>query len=69
MNLKLLSLDGPAIRNANPGDSRELIRANRFAEAYFDNVRATCANRIKSASRNFGPPKRDLQKRGSVREP
>ena len=25
-------LDGPAIRNANQGDSRKLIRANRFAE-------------------------------------
>ena len=25
-------LDGPATRNANPGDPRESIRANRFAE-------------------------------------
>ena len=29
---KLLLLDGPAIRNANPGDSRKSIRASRFAE-------------------------------------
>ena len=28
----LRPLDGPAIRNANWGDSRESIRANRFAE-------------------------------------
>ena len=26
------SLGGPAIRNANQGDSNESIRANRFAE-------------------------------------
>ena len=27
-----MDLDDPAIRNANRGDSRELIRANRFAD-------------------------------------
>ena len=30
--LALGMLDGPAMRNANRGDSRESLRANRFAE-------------------------------------
>ena len=47
-------LDGPAIRNANRGDSRESICANRFAEnLYFHNVPAIRANRLKTAIRNF----------------
>ena len=58
------SIDRPAIRKANRGDSRELIRANRFAEKnkknYFHNVRAI---RLKPAIRIFCPPKRQTQKK------
>ena len=49
-------LDGPAIRNANWGDSRESIRANRFAEKkkkLFHNVQMIRANCLKPAIRNF----------------
>ena len=54
--------DGLAIRNANRGDSRDLIRANRYADKpYFHNVRAIRANRLKPAIRNFSPP----EERGS----
>ena len=60
-----IALDGPAIRNANRGkqiDSQKI--------PYFHNVRATRANRLKPAIRNYlWPPKRDSPKRGSVREP
>ena len=60
------SLDGPAIRTANRGHSRESIRTNRFAEKknYFHNVPAIRANRLKTAIRNLSPPKRDSQKKG-----
>ena len=65
---RLRNLDGQAIRNANRNDPRESIRENRFAEnSYFHNVRAIRANRLKDS--RFSAPKRDLQKRGSVREP
>ena len=58
-------IDGPAIRNANRGDSRKSIRANRLAEKkpYFPSMRAISANRLKPAIRNFSPPKRDSQKK------
>ena len=46
----VLNLDGPAIRNANRGDSRESFRRKI---GYFRNVRVICANRLKPAIRNF----------------
>ena len=49
------SLDGPANRKANWGDSRELNRLNK--KNYFHNVRAIRANRLKSAIRNFLVPR------------
>ena len=70
--LKLKSLDGPAIRNANWGDSHESIRTNRFAEkSYFHSVRAIRANRLKPSSHFLAPPGRDSQKKKGVqfREP
>ena len=64
------SIDGLAIRNANRGNSRESNRTNRFAKKpLFSSQRAIRANRLKTAIRNFSPPKCDSQKRGSVREP
>ena len=60
-----------------PGDSQR--ESGRFARIdshesiqkknYFRNLQAIRANRLKSPIRNFWPPKRDSQKRGSVREP
>ena len=56
------SLDGPAIRNANHGDSRESIRRKIPIFATFEAIRA---NRFKPAIRNFfffwppPPPKRN----------
>ena len=49
-------LDGPAIRNANRGDSRESIRRKtirRKTLSYFHNVRAIRANRLKPEIRTF----------------
>ena len=49
-----------------------VIRANRFAEKnlFFMTFEAIRANRLKPAIRNFfGPPKRESQSRGWVREP
>ena len=70
INIKSLpfTLDGPAIRNANRGDSRELIRTNRFAEKnYFHNVRAICSNRLKTAMHKFcSAPKRDAEKKKPI---
>ena len=65
-----LHLDGPAIRDANRGDSRELIGANRFAEKPYhsQNVRAIRANRLKPSIRNFFLPEARFAKRGSARE-
>ena len=62
----MCNLDGPVIRNANRGDSRELIRQNRFAERpYFHNFRAIRANRLKPAIRNFlGSETRFTEKKG-----
>ena len=46
------------------GDSRESVRANRFAErSYFHDVRLIPANRLKAAIRNFFAPRRDLQEK------
>ena len=50
----MYTLDGWAIRNANLGDSRKSIQANRFAEE--NNFHSVCAirrNRLKTAIRNF----------------
>ena len=44
-----LLIDGPAIRNANRGDSRESIRR----KPHFHHVPAIRANRLKTAIRNF----------------
>ena len=44
-------LDGPAIRNADRGDSHESIRRKPLFN--FHNVRAIRANRLKPAIRNF----------------
>ena len=61
------NLDGPPIRNANRGDSRELIRATRFADKkpYFHNVWGDSRESPQTCdSHLFSPPKRDSQKRG-----
>ena len=34
MGARIFLIDGPAIRKPNRGDSREFIRANRFAEKF-----------------------------------
>ena len=67
----LFNLDGPAIRNAIWVHSRESIRANQFAgkKACFHDIPAIRANRLKPASHNFSPPKRDSHKRGWIWEP
>ena len=52
------------IRNANRDDLRESMRANRFAENYFHNVRAIRANRLKPAIRNFLAPRSVIRKKG-----
>ena len=70
----VLSLDGPAIRNANRGDSRESIRANRFAGMKSPILKFITCERFARIASNlrfamFSPPKRDSQKKGSVREP
>ena len=63
-----MSLDGQAIRNANRGDSRQSVRANRFAEnPNFHNVRAIIAfARIASNLRFaiFSPPEARFAKKG-----
>ena len=57
------TLDGPAIRNANRGDSRAEKKS-------FHNLRAIRVNRLKPAIRNFWPPEaRFAKKKGSVWEP
>ena len=71
--LHSLDLDGPAIPNANRGDSCESICANRFAEEtllIFHSVRAIRTNRCKPAIHivNFWPPEVRFAKRGLVRE-
>ena len=47
--------DGPAIRNANQGNSRESIGKNQLAEKkiYFHNVGVIRANRLRPVIRNF----------------
>ena len=60
-------LDGPAIRNANRGDSHELNRnANQFAEnKYFHDVRAIpCESPHTCDSQGFSAPRRESQKKG-----
>ena len=60
-----------------PGDSQResgrLVGIDSQKKPYFHNVRAIRANRLKPAIRDLilalPPPKRDSQKRGSVREP
>ena len=69
------TLDGPAIRNAIRGDSRESIRANQFAEKpYFHNVRAIRANHLNFESNlRFAMllvPRNAFRKNGgSIQEP
>ena len=65
------NLDGPAIRNANRGDSGECFaRIDSQKKNYFHNVRAIGANHLKPAIRNLKPPEERLaKKRGSAREP
>ena len=63
----LWHLDGMAIRNASRGDSREFIRANRFADKkkpYLHNVRAIRANRLKPALRCCLVPRSAIRKKG-----
>ena len=52
-SMRDLNLDGPAIPNANRGDSRESIRVN---SPNFHNVQAIRANRLKPAIRNLQLP-------------
>ena len=64
-------LDGPAVRNANRGDSHESIRANRFAEKKPIYITSSESHESPQTcdSQFFSPPKRDSQEGGSVREP
>ena len=60
---QVLHLDGPAIRSANRGDSRESIRKQKlFPQRLSGSLESpqTCSS---------SAPKRGWQKRGSVREP
>ena len=59
-------LYGPAVRNTNPGDSHESIRANPFADKKkldFHSVRAIRANRLEPAIRNYSVPRKAIRKR------
>ena len=63
---KPLTLDGPAIRNANRGDSRESIRRKNLILITFERF-ARIASNLRFAI--FNPPEaRFAKKRGSVRE-